>query len=152
MLYPIYKNGSFVVFPLSSNLNHEWKELKVEEIEKIIDNTEFDFVISNEHTFLCAIDIREGGNLFLIDSNGVMYVSKSIRRPLKLKLGTYELVLFRESIESIRNKGRDYIKDLLYNSLFDLLNEKLEKGNINLDLHNAILNDYKNTVNKCVVK
>lgn len=152
MLYPVYKNGPFVVIPLSNNLRCEWKELKVEEIEKIIDATEFDFVISSEHPFICAIDVREGGNLYLIENNGVIYIDKSVRRPLKFKLNPYELILFKEPIDSIKSKGRDYIKDLLHNSLFDLLNEKLQKGNINLTLHSAILNDYKNTVNTCVIQ
>lgn len=154
MLYPVYKNGPFVTIPIHNVLMSEWKVLKEDEVKNVIKDFEFDPVFSGNNMCLCLIDIREGNNVFFIDykNDKSFYVHKSIKRPLKFNSDSYELVLYRESIDLIKVKGRDYIKDVLINSLFSLLNDKLSSGNITLQLHTALLDDYKDTVNKCILK
>lgn len=152
MFYPVYKNGPFVVIPLESDLGIEWKLLKEEEVSKVTQDLEFDLVLSEEDKFICMIDIREDNNVFLVNNRKELFVLKSIRRPLKFKSVPYELVMYRESIDSIKDKGRDYVKNLLHDTLFDLLNKKMEQEVITVDLHSSILKDYENTLNACVLK
>lgn len=153
MLYPVYKNGPFVIIPVSNTFTSEWKELKDKEVENVIKDFEFELTLPTNNMSLCLIDVRKNNNVFFINpiENTCIYIHKSIKRPIKFNSDSYELVLYRESIDLIKIKGREYIKNILVNSLFSLLNEKLSSENITLELHTALLNDYNNTVNKCIL-
>jgi hypothetical protein len=153
MLYPVYKNGPFVTIPIHNILITEWKVLKETERNNVIKDFKFDPIIPPNNMSLCLIDIREGNNIFFINPNDAenIYIHKSIKRPFKFDSEPYELILYRESIELIKIKGREYIKNMLINNLFSLLNDKLNSKNITLELHTALLKDYKDTINVCIL-
>lgn len=153
MLYPIYNNGPFIIIPLNSDLDINWKALKKNEITKVQDLLEFNVVFSESEKYLCMIDVRGGkSSLLLVNAKGDFLIPEWVERPFRFKSSKYEVVFYREPIETIRSKGREFVRDSLADSLCYLLNERLEQGDITLELHGAILKDYKEILNKCLSK
>lgn len=152
MLYPVYKNGPYVVVPLSNDLGIPWIQLTSNQVSAVKADQEFEFILAEESNYLCVIDVRKDNHVFLIDRVGNILMQKSLKDLMEVNREPYELVLYRESIDFIRLKGKNYIKENLVNSLFCLLNDKLELGLISLEVHSAILREYQRIVDKCAIE